>query len=45
MNLRGMLVNKAAVWLFAAGEYCDRLPVVALSKAWVYDRSLAEIVG
>jgi hypothetical protein len=45
LNLRGMFVNNAAVWLFAAGDYCDRLPVVSLYKAWVYGRSLAEIVG
>ena len=45
VNLRGMLVHEAAVWLYAAGEYCDRLRVVARSKAWVYGRSLAGIVG
>jgi hypothetical protein len=36
---------EAAVWLYAAGEYCDGLPVVARYKAWVYGLSLAGTVG
>ena len=45
VNLREILVYETAVWLYAAGEYCDGLLVVARSKAWVYGRSLAGIVG
>jgi hypothetical protein len=45
VNVRGMFANNAAVWLFAAGDYCDRLPVVVLYKARVYGRLLYEIVG
>ena len=45
VNLRGMLVYEAAVWLCAAGEYCDGLPVVVRFKTWVYGRVLAGIVG
>ena len=40
-----MLVYEAAVWRYAAAEYCAGLLAVARSKAWVYDRSIAGILG